>query len=411
MGWGNFWKGLKSSLPLAHAKLQEGAEELESRFGDDSDRHPLSPELQRRLEDRLDRLIPSDRHCQVLRDRLNATLQRWHADRNALNGLAVLGRPTTDVTAIVTEALHDWIPPDFQDGRFGAVSWDIRWLPDTFARHDTEAALAALRETFGDRPDDRRDPESQRLLLAVVPDLGRCMLRCVEGLDAIDGLQAWVSSDRRRFWLVGCNTWTWDYLDRVCQIGNSFEETLYLPALDPEHLQQQLDELGQTVSCQFEPNSDRSEDAPQSASASESEDDDAPWQSQAQQEYFERLADRALGCSEIAARLWLRSLYERPDNDGVFVERPSLPDLPRLTKADRFLLYAVGLHGSIAIANLATALGESELSVWGQVRPLQRSDVVEFTSDRHLRLSPSHYPRLHNDLKNNQFLVGDGDRA
>lgn len=393
MGWGEFWQGLKSWLPIAQAKLQESAEGLESRFSEE-EQLPLSPDLYQRLSDRLTELPPPRVYRQTLHDRIAEALKQWQTGQRSLNGLAILGRPPQQLAAIVNDAIAHW--PDSED-------FEIQCFPSQTSRNTIEEVRQQLRETFGG--------ESDRPTIAVIPDLGLCFLRCVEGLDAIDELQAWVSGDRpcpelsrrERFWIVGCNTWAWEYLDRVCQLSVSFEEKLKLPALQPTDLKDWLEPLCETISCQFDPESQPSQDV------AEAEEKDGVWESKSQRYYFERLADRSLGCASIAARLWLRSLHRRQDREGIFIKRVLLPEPPELSQSDRFLLYAIGLHGTLTIPELAKSLGEAELTALKQVRSLERLRVIGEVEDRGFGLSPLFYPRLHSDLKNNQFLVGEED--
>jgi hypothetical protein len=256
--------------------------------------------------------------------------------------------------------------------------------------------------------------------LRVIPDLSWCFLRCLYGLDGVEWLQETLFQDQSQFWLIGCNDWAWQYLNCVYQWEAYFEALLELPALKPLEIKQWLQPVMEQLAFNFEDQTD--------SSHSEDSEDEA-WDSKAERKYFERLAKVSLGTRPTVAQLWLNSLrqqapeeqQETPEahisaesaSQSIILARVDLPKLPQLTKADRYLLFSLGLHGSMTLNQLALSLGDritlvaaGEGQVQAQVQVLQRAGLIQ-NQQGWLSIAPIHYPRLEGNLEDNQFLVGE----
>ncbi len=68
-------------------------------------------------------------------------------------------------------------------------------------------------------------------------------MRCIGGLEAIEALRDLVAGDSSRFWLIGCNSWAWQYLERIYQINAYLTNTVSLPPLKEEQMQEWLQPL------------------------------------------------------------------------------------------------------------------------------------------------------------------------
>ncbi len=299
----------------------------------------------------------------------------------------------------------------------------------------------------------------------LVPLLDWCFLRCVDGFDGIEWLQTTVLGDRARFWVLGCNTWAWQYLDQVCQISAYFQQQFVLPPLSSYAIKEWLAPVMDKVHLDIV--ADEGHDVKQLQLQIEGQDTDpGNWFSSQERYCFERLESRSRGVSSVAADLWLRSLSLAPTDesngessshdapDPVFThdgnrsnrresqsssapthsaqldsgdktteapqeslrqssEHPwlkqdisSLPGLPSLTKGDRYILYSMLLHGQISVPHLALTLGEDESRVRAQVQALLRAGIV----NRHhgqVRVDPSYYLSIRADLERNNFLIGE----
>jgi hypothetical protein len=127
------------------------------------------------------------------------------------------------------------------------------------------------------------------------------------------------------------------------------------------------------------------------------------------------LADTCKGRSAIAAQLWLGSLSQSKsdpesaaaDTDPEILWKiPSLPPLPDLANQDKYLLYAVLLHGSISLPHLSLSLGSSVSATQSHVQSLLRAGLLELDQEI-LSVSPFHYLKLRSLLAGDNFLLGE----
>ncbi|MGB7520886.1 MAG: hypothetical protein WA896_14755 [Spirulinaceae cyanobacterium] len=228
--------------------------------------------------------------------------------------------------------------------------------------------------------------------IVVIPNLSWCFLRGVEGLDGVDYLRDIVLKDRSRFWLIGAQQISWQYLNYVDKIEAYFDQTFSLPPLEEEDLQAWLDPIITEAKIGFSSNLEKEE------------------QETAQQKYFKRLTARSGGISSVARQLFLHSLSCEITNSSeeeqkkIQVENPYLPDLPNLSHNQHYLLYSLLLHGKITLPHLAYSLGDDEDIVQHLVQVLSRSGVIN-TEGELLQVDPLHYPELRDDLDGNNFLL------
>ena len=207
-------------------------------------------------------------------------------------------------------------------------------------------------------------------------------------------------------WLIGCNSWAWAFLDRVCLISAYFSQVMMLPKLEADALEKWLVPFTQKLT------QGRDQDTTAIALG---------------ENYWQNLASLAVGGGTVASELWLRSLRFREDNlpkdidleslNGYADEwqdwhlplrlvNPILPSLASLEMSDYYLLHALLIHGSISRDLLALSLGETESQVQAQVQKLLRSDILQQTQQG-LSVRPAHYPKLKTELSSNNFLIGD----
>ena len=77
-------------------------------------------------------------------------------------------------------------------------------------------------------------------VLLCLANLDQCFLRCIDGWSGIERLRQVALERRDRFWLLGCNSWAWRFLDHVSQISSCFPDALTLPPLDGAALREWL---------------------------------------------------------------------------------------------------------------------------------------------------------------------------
>ena len=375
------------------AKIKAQAADIEAKLTKQN-LSPLPAKTTAHLLSKIDELPSHPAHIKAVQSKLQEALTQWKSDPDAPNSLVVLTSPIEDIEAILKETIEaqkEKIP-------------EVKSLPNEARSLRCSAPKTTLKGKLElSRP-------SQFQVLVVIPDLSWCFLRCAEGLEGIEYLQEKILDDRERFWLIGCNNWTWKYLNRVCNLSAYLEQTLPLPTLRDIELKEWLLEVSETIDFDFADNRDDRNDK------SEIEvDNEENWTSKSEQRYYSHLANISLGMSSVAAKLWVKSLCvlesdeESTNSDtaskSFILQKAVLPELPTLTKDDRYLLYSTSLHGNMSLSELALSLGEPESTVRAQVQFLWRSGVIECKQGT-ISLNPIYYPRVRTNLDNNQFLVG-----
>ncbi|GAB4238784.1 MAG: hypothetical protein Kow00121_65620 [Elainellaceae cyanobacterium] len=398
-------------FPAAQSTIKAQAADLEAKLTS-LDLNPLAAEEAARLQQGIDLLLSPQVHRDHIRSHLTEAIDHWCSHDQTANHLVVLGSPVESPATAIQELLNDWhsseLPVQF-------LSWSTRPYGCSTLREKLQGEIGAcslhpipdLAQTITDLPFDRHS-------LVVIPDLSWCFLRCVEGLEGIEYLFDLILEDRSRFWLIGCNHWTWRYFNYVFQVRQRFDQTIALSPLNDVELKQWLVPLFKMAEFQF--GNGKSEATEAKPLAHQPITPQEVWASNAEERYFDHLADISLGLSQVAAQLWLHSLgyveesepEELPteENKPITLKQATLPDLPTLSKDDRYLLFSLGLHGGMRLADLALSLGDAESLVRTQVQALWRSGVILRQQDL-WQLNPYHYPRLRRELNNNQVLVGD----
>jgi hypothetical protein len=399
----NLVKRVKNWFPEAQEQIKEQANELEAKLTD-SNLDPLPPEQRRPIEKHLAQLDYPKPYIEAIAQELNEQLRKWLQGSDS-NCLVVLSHPIENISALLQQTLASGkIDPSLG---VHSLSWSHRPV-------DYSTILSELQEQIHPIEANRDQPQ-----LRVIPDLSWCILRCLYGLDGIEWLQHTLFQDQSQFWLIGCNEWMWHYLNRVYQSSAYFEHTLSLPALEPLEIKQWLQPVRETLNFDFDDDDDDDDD--------EEDLEDSPWECKAERQYFKRLAKISLGTTPTVAQLWLNSLQQQDAEDlentsdahvsaestsqPIILARATLPELPQLTKEDRYLLFSVGLHGNLTLDQLALSLGNQttlaavgESPVTTRVQVLQRSGLIQ-NNQGWLSIHPIHYSRLRTDLEDNHFLV------
>ena len=349
--------------------------------------HALSNTMLDRLHQQLEELSEPHDRIQVMRSAASEALYAWHADANAPNHLAIATEPIEPQAKLLAELLAE--PP------FGELTRVIQLRREHLAGDDCRTIWQTLREAL----DLNREPTGGERMIVAIPDLSWCFLRCIEGLDAIEALLVAIVTDRSRFWVLGCNRWAWLYLDRVCHLSAYLQAPVLLPGATDRDLKQWLVPTEATLDLQVQ-------------TCDDVENGDEIWTSSLEQRCFAQITELATGLPAVAAPLWLRSLRwlaadevgEDATPEKLSYEMPSLPELPRLTADDRYLLYILGLHSGLTLPALAQSLAEAEPVVRAQLQLLLQQGLVIRDADL-FAIAPIHYPRLRRDLRDNHLLV------
>ena len=408
---------LKNWFPKAQAKFKAQAAELESKVSK-RNLDPLPESQIASLRNAIEDLITPLPYQTLIQSKLTEAITQWQNEDDAPNSLVVLFSPMDVLDKIMNETLAEWEESDLW--LIKSVSWSTR--PPLLSRIQTRLLEEIgscqninLSHDKGESQPLSTDSSEKHQMLILIPDLSKCFLRCVDGLEGIEYLQNLLLQDRSRFWLIGCNDWAWEYLNVVCQFSAYCEQTISLPAINDIKLKNWLTPVCETIEFEFSNFQDYLSDNLQMENDSENN-----WISASEQSYFKYLGQISLGVSNVAAKLWLNSLSikdqedqsdqedtcEAEDNPStkILLEWASLPDLPELTKDDRYLLFSLCLHGQMTLSELALSLGESQNKLQNQIQALSNSGLIELRKGS-IGINPAHYPRLKKHLINNHFLI------
>jgi len=347
-----------------------------------------------------------DAYKAEIQSAIATAIQTWQENLGAANALVFLANPVEPIGTILGDSLQDWAESPMR--AIYPLACDSRPSdPLTLPQH--------LQQTLQRYPQINTNPEKfhtqtdvtaleNRKTLVVIPGLEQCFLRCIGGWESIEYLRDIILHNRHCFWVIGCNHWAWDFLDFACQINAYFSEVKTLPDFDEEMLKDWLSPLSDLLT------------ETQDSETTEAGDDSSS--------YWQSLASRSSGSSQIAANLWQLSLriekeVSNGDNstltldqfegsDAPFVlekQKPSLPSLPSLTSTDRYLLHSLLIHGQMTRPHAALSLGEPEGLIRSSIQALMREGVLQQTEDT-VSIKAAYYGKLKTELTNNSFFVG-----
>ncbi|BAY80688.1 hypothetical protein NIES267_01450 [Calothrix parasitica NIES-267] len=381
--------------------LAENPNSLLSRFSTDEQetQEPeksltdLPPSVSSKLVAAVDKLPSDNPDVEAIQSTLDKAFEKWLSNpKVADNSLVILSSPVTTVSRILTESLHDW-----------ALEREISLRPLQWISRPQEVEDIAkrLRQQLGRGmvAVDSKEPE-----IVVIPNLSWCFLRSVDGLEGIDYLQDVLLQDNSRFWIIGAGEVGWEYLNHVSHFKAYCGESLELPQLNPEQLQEWFEPVISEFEITFaKPNIE----FPKS-------DENQSYQNR----YFSKLASVSEGVNTVAAQVFLHSIryesnnkdnQENDENKGILsAQNPELPNLPRLDADEHYILYSVLLHGDLTLTGLSESLGDERSFVKGRVQMLRRKGLIE-QKNGILTINPIHYPRIKNELSNNNFIIYESD--
>ncbi|MFK8184736.1 MAG: hypothetical protein AB8B99_15300 [Phormidesmis sp.] len=343
------------------------------------------------------RQLPAPRPCQAtVKAGMVEAITRWQANPDIENNsLVVLSRPVEDLGAILRSALQTEATPE-EDRNTQAKPDSLAECTLTFLMKGYQRPLdpLAIKEHISRELEKLPECTDTASSIVVMPRLEQCFLRCIQGWEGIEYLQNLTTRDPSRFWIFGCNHWAWAFLDRVCQISAYLEQPLDLPELSSTDLKQWLLPFFSDVMTVL-----NLEMPEEELILSLEMGPDGYWTS---------LANLSSGIGATAARLWLKSLRVRTSETetlSLLPAKPALPSAITFNTIDRYLLHSLLIHGEMTRAHLALSLGEAERKIRDRLQVLKREGII-LQKGRRLSVHPAHYPRLYNELKNNNFLIG-----
>ncbi len=350
----------------------------------------LPPSLASELVSAVDKLPSVSPDVEAIHSTLDETFEKWCRNpRAADNSLVILSSPVTTVSRILTDSLSYWamerkIP--------------LRPLQWTGRPYEVDDITTKLRQQLGRGVIAAQSKQPE---VVVIPNLSWCFLRCVDGLEGIDYLQDVLLQDDSRFWVIGAGKVAWEYLNHVSHFKAYCGESLELPKLTDKELQTWFEPIVSEFDITFNKahlefyNTEENESY--------------------QNRYFKKLASVSQGVNTVAAQVFLRSIcyeakeMENENGNGILVtQNPELPNLGDLDADEHYILYSLLLHGDLTLTALSESLGDEKSLVKAKVQMLRRGGLVE-QNNGILTINPIHYPRLKNELSNNNFIIYESD--
>lgn len=360
----------------------------------------LPEEVRKNLADAIKDLSSNPADLKAIAEQLEKSFDRWREDpENQANSVVILSSPVATVSNILAKTVEEWR----EQKQVSLKVFSLKTRPNK-----TQNIKSKLENFIENKSQENN---SQEIEVIVIPNLCRCFLRSIEGFKGIEYLQFLLcdrpssniqQENQKRFWIFGANHVGWDYLNLVFNIQAYCGEVVTLPEIESKQLQEWLEPITDKFNITFARSSiDRQ--------ILDREKDDKTL-------YFERLTAVSQKVSIVAARVFLQSIsYQESEseensesNEKVLVARnPKLPDLPNLQAADQYLLYSLLLHDDLTLSALAESLGDDEAEVQGIVQMLSRYGVIQ-QKNKTLSINPIHYPRLKEQLRNNNFIINRG---
>ena len=339
------------------------------------------------LNQQIQALPSHPKYLEIVQSTLEGALFQWQNNPEK-NELVILSSSTEPLSQIIELALANWNHENIEDIKL--LSWSNR-------PKDSWNIVPNLQKDLGLSAKLDVDNNSGKFKeLVVIPCLEFCFLRQIHGLNGIEFLRNRIFQDHSRFWLIGCNSLTWQYLDHVYNIKSYFDKTQSLPTLTGEEIMEWLTPVINQL--EFKNN-----------------DQDEEKQLAKIKENFDYLSSLSQGLSSVAAQLWLQSLSlanlenintQAEDKETILVEYKKVKflDLPELTADDRYLLFSILLHKEINLSHLALSLGEPENIIQFQIEKLLRVGIIQRLNNL-FSVHPAHYIKLCRYLKKYNFIT------
>ncbi|MDJ0597833.1 MAG: helix-turn-helix domain-containing protein [Crocosphaera sp.] len=357
--------------------------------------HELPVSIKQQIQETIDKLGNNPTEEKAILEALDNAFDRWlNGLETENNSVVILSSPITTISPLISETIKKW---SLQK------QLTVKVLPLN-ARPTNLNNLLSILENFVKNPEENQQNKDDSLEVLVIPNLDFCFLRSVEGLDVIEYLQSLLCEhSKQRFWVISANQVSWQYLNSVGNIAAFCGEVFVLPKITSEQLQEWVNSIIES----FDIGIDKFKIETKLLEETE-ETNQNDWQ-----KYFEVLAYISEGGSLVAAKLFLNSLYQKPDqeedennHEKLLAKFPELPELPFIDFSQQYILYSLLLHGNLTLSDLAESLGDEQSEVTGQVQVLRRQGIVE-EHNKILTINPIYYPQLKQKLSSNNFIIGE----
>lgn len=328
--------------------------------------------VKNKLERIIDQLPQPLSYVTTIESAIEASLKHWETEKEA-NRLVIIGSPMNEIPPLIRNS--------FPNEKLKAVKviypfekLQVREKPARMAQ-ELKSAIEATEKT----------KQSEKTIM-VIPNLEQYFLRCIGGWDGIIWLREHLVNTPDCFWLLGCNHWSWKFLDYVCQINAYLEETVIIPRLDGDEIENWFKPVTETFLPELE--------------------------AEHLSSFWDNLAFQSVGNIQVARQLWLKSIQMSVSEENkeelmnLKLINPSFPKLPLLSADDRYILHSLLLHGKMKRSSLALSLGEKEENIQARIQVLLRQELIN-QQQQELVVNPLVYPPIKQELNQNNFLIGE----
>ncbi len=300
----------------------------------------LPLEEQQKIVDAIEKTPSNLAEKQAIISIIDKAFHHWReTPNNANNSVVILSSPVSIISSLLSEAIEEWI--EQKQALIKVFALKARPTNITTIKEKLEHYLA--------NKSQKNSEQTQQLEVMVIPNLAWCFLRSSEGLEGIEYIRFLLCENvQNRFWVIGANQVSWEYLNLVDNLQAYCGEVITLSENEPEELQKCLEPIIDQFHITFElPNIDK-----------QLLDNDKDNQTH----YFDRLASISQGVSTVAIEGFLRSIrqcqteVEDSSEKKLIAQMPNLPELPALELADQYLLYSLLLHGDLLLKIMSVRL-------------------------------------------------------
>lgn len=195
---------------MAGKQIQSFLQSLTSQFSPPQIAEPdetlaeVPPGILNNLRQQMGQLPVPQPYTVAIREACIEALKTWRANpETENNSLVVLSQPMEAIAPILKASFQENLPGC--DVQFFLSGYQRPNNPLTITDHlqrELEPEDATEEEAPA-APATEKDIEETKTTIMVVPNLDQCFLRCIQGWEGIEYLQALVAHDTARFWVVG----------------------------------------------------------------------------------------------------------------------------------------------------------------------------------------------------------------
>jgi hypothetical protein len=287
----------------------------------DSTWQEIPEAVKTQLNQILSELPPPSSSITAIQKEIFARLKDWETVQEA-NHLVILGSPMSNLASLISASFpHHCIKE--VEVIYPFSKFTFREQPSQM----TQQLKIAIEKITQKEESPIFQPSQQRKnKVIIIPALEQCFLRCIGGWEGMIWLREQIVKTPHCFWLLGCNQWSWIFLNYVCQMNAYLEASVTIPDLNGNELGEWL----KPVTDSFIPETKEEKSSV----------------------FWRTLASLSEGNSQVAMQLWLQSIQmsietgeEEEPITRLKLITPSLEKLPTLSADDRYVLHSLLLHG------------------------------------------------------------------